>query len=121
MQTFQSAADAVTLATAPDASCYLMPASATYPAIDSFKTLAILFRVQMSPREDTKHQPCWECLCSACCSSLLVWPSQLDLQVRWLRRFRPARPMTSIGRGCTSWSKPSIKTRWEQHFKVCGK
>ena len=26
-----------------------MPASATYPAIDSFKTVAILFQVQISP------------------------------------------------------------------------
>ena len=45
MQIFQSTADAVTLATAADASCYLMPASAMDPAIDSFKTLAILFQV----------------------------------------------------------------------------
>ena len=104
MQIFQSTADAVTLATAPDASCYLMPASATYTAIDSFKTLAILFQVGMSPQEASKHQPYWECLCSACCSNVLVWPSQLDLQMRLLRRLRPARPTTSIGRGCTSLS-----------------
>lgn len=75
MQMFQSTADAVTLATAPDANRYLMPASATYPAIDSFKTLAILFQVRMSPLEDSKHQPCWECLCSACCSKVTFGPA----------------------------------------------
>ena len=51
MQMFQSNAEAVTLATAPDACCYLMPASQTYPAIDSFKTLAMLFQVRMAPEE----------------------------------------------------------------------
>ena len=55
MQMFQSNVEAVTLATAPDACCYLMPASQTYPAIDSFKTLAMLFQVRMAPGEYCKN------------------------------------------------------------------
>ena len=80
MQIFQSTADAVTLATAPDASCYLMPASAMYPAIDSFKTLAILFQVRMSAREDSRHH------------ALLGVPLQCLVQQRtcWAKPARPA-------------------------------
>ena len=70
MQMFQSNEEAVTLATAPNTNRYLMPASQTYPAFDSFKTLAMLFEVRMSLGEFYKDQPCWECVCSACCSNV---------------------------------------------------
>ena len=55
MQMFQSIVEAVAFATAPNTNSYLMPASQTYPAIDSFKTLAMLFQVRMAPEECCKN------------------------------------------------------------------
>ncbi|BDA48950.1 hypothetical protein COCOBI_13-0600 [Coccomyxa sp. Obi] len=52
VEVFQSTAEAVTLAAAPGASCYLMPASSTYPAIDALKTPAILFQVAAGKSHD---------------------------------------------------------------------
>lgn len=60
VEMFQSTADAVTLATAPDANRYLMPASATYPAIDSFKTLAILFQMAAGKTHDINRPGMYE-------------------------------------------------------------
>ena len=48
-QVFQSTAEAVSMDAERGASCYLMPVSPTYPAIDALKTPAILFQVRTSP------------------------------------------------------------------------